>query len=934
MRQLIKRYQHLQPVKMDDRDTKQQLPIHLVLGSGEYARIKTSTKPLVGKENEPIAEKTKLGWFIMSPGVEFDKSTMLLTQTSQADFEKLCRLDVLGIADSSEHDQTTVYKDFKENLTRDSTGWYEANLPWKPNHPPLPTNESGSRRRLDNLIKRLKRKNIYKQYDEIIQDQLEKGIVEPAPPKVSGKEFYIPHKGVEKQMAETTKLRIVYDASAKESNSQPSLNDCLNPGPPLQNLLWDILVRSRFHPVLLTGDIEKAFLQVRVKKEERDALRFHWRAPGSDVTSVYRFTRALFGLTCSPFLLGGVLNEHLKSWEERHPELVKEIRGGLYVDDLMIGGDDVKDVSENKTKAIEVFEDGTFHLHKWHSNVKSLEESERLVPELTSNDDETTFAKDQLGTSLPNAKLLGLSWDKVKDTLSVIMGKEATATTKRGALSHLAKVYDTLGLASPTTLTGKLLFRKMCEANIPWDGEFPEELQKPWRDRYENLPERLEVPRTLTPFHQPMMSLDLHAFGDASKNGLAAVVYAVVKQESGTTQGLVCSKSRVAKKNLTIPRLELVAGHMAANLVTNVKNAIRTEKVASVHCWLDSTVALYWINGQGEFRQFVANRVKKIHEHKAITWHHVPTDKNPADVGSRGGNVSDNELWRRGPTWLSDQTEWPEDVVITTSPEAEREIKYEQMAKVFTTVSDKAGEVIDEFMEKYDLRKTLRICAWIQRFVKNSRKHQASDRDVGPLKTTEVKNAEMWWIKRAQQEAQTSDGFETIKRELNLQENETKVLECCGRIQGEYPVYLPQSHAFTWKIVEQAHLATLHGGVGMTMARIRERFWIPKLPSLVKRVRSKCHGCVRFRTQAYSRPPPGNLPLSRTKGSTPFQVLGVDFAGPIRYQAKARTEKKAYLVLYGCSLTRAIHLDLLRSLQLGEFLQSLREFIARRGCQT
>ena len=204
--QLIKRYQHLQPVKMDDRDTKQQLPIHLVLGSGEYARIKTSTKPLVGKENERIAEKTKLGWFIMSPGVEFDKSTMLLTQTSQADFEKLCRLDVLGIADSSEHDQTTVYEDFKENLTRDSTGWYEANLPWKPNHPPLPTNESGSRRRLDNLIKRLKRKDIYKQYDEIIQDQLDKGIVEPAPPKVSGKEFYIPHKGVEKQTAETKSL--------------------------------------------------------------------------------------------------------------------------------------------------------------------------------------------------------------------------------------------------------------------------------------------------------------------------------------------------------------------------------------------------------------------------------------------------------------------------------------------------------------------------------------------------------------------------------------------------------------------------------------------------------------------------------------------------------------------------------------------------------
>lgn len=75
--------------------------------------------------------------------------------------------------------------------------------------------------------------------------------------------------------AESTKLRIVYDASARESNNQPPLNDCLNPGPPLQNRLWDILVRSRFYPVLLTGDLKKAFLQIRIKEEERDALRFH-----------------------------------------------------------------------------------------------------------------------------------------------------------------------------------------------------------------------------------------------------------------------------------------------------------------------------------------------------------------------------------------------------------------------------------------------------------------------------------------------------------------------------------------------------------------------------------------------------------------------------------------------------------------------------------
>lgn len=85
---------------------------------------------------------------------------MLLTQASQADFKKLCRLDVLGLADTSEHDEAMVYEEFKENLKRDPTGWYEANLPWKPNHPSLPSNEAGSRQRLNNLVKRLERNDM------------------------------------------------------------------------------------------------------------------------------------------------------------------------------------------------------------------------------------------------------------------------------------------------------------------------------------------------------------------------------------------------------------------------------------------------------------------------------------------------------------------------------------------------------------------------------------------------------------------------------------------------------------------------------------------------------------------------------------------------------------------------------------------------------
>ena len=131
---------------------------------------------------------------------------------------------------------------------------------------------------------------------------------------------------------------------------------------------------------------------------------------------------------------------------------------------------------------------------------------------------------------------------------------------------------------------------------------------------------------------------------------------------------------------------------------------------------------------------------------------------------------------------------------------------------------------------------------------------------------------------------------------------------------GEYPVYLPDTHPFTTQVVRQAHISTLHGGIGFTMAKVRECFWVPRLRRLTKRIRGSCHRCRRFQAKAYQEPPPGNLPTTRTQGTTPFQVLGVDFAGPIMYAPQSKKESKAYLVMYSCSLTRAVHLDLVKSL--------------------
>ena len=260
----------------------------------------------------------------------------------------------------------------------------------------------------------------------------------------------------------------------------------------------------------------------------------------------------------------------------------------------------------------------------------------------------------------------------------------------------------------------------------------------------------------------------------------------MVKQEQGTTQRLVCAKSRLAKRNLTIPRLELVASHMAVNLAANVRTVLDTVPVA-VHCWSDSTVALYWIHGQGEYRQFVANRVRKINQHVNVQWHHVPTADNPADLGSCGGSVVNAEQWKKGPKWLSDPLQWPPDKTLEASAESKAEAKITR--KIFITAMP-VHDSLDQLLDKYELWKVLRVGAWMRRFIQNC-KLATGNRESGPLTTAETETQIKWWIKRAQRDARNNAHFEEDQLHLNLQLNDQRVLECRGRLEGEYPIYLP-----------------------------------------------------------------------------------------------------------------------------------------------
>ena len=577
---IVERYTHLKRVEMDDSDTKTMLPVHLILGASEFAKIKTTQAPRVGSPGEPVAEMTRFGWTIMFPGKEPDLTKILLTQTSQVDYEKLCQLDELG-------DQEQVHLEFKEQLTRSPEGWYETGLTWRGNHPPLPNNEAGSLKRLESTIRKLEKNRILEKYDAIIKDQLDEGIVERVTGPPVGVEFYIPHKAVVREAAESTKLRIVYNVSAQASEKAPSLNECLHAGPPLQNKLWTVLVRARFHPVALTGDIKQAFLQVRIREEDRDAMRFHWITDlQSRRVETLRFTRALFGLAPSPFLLGGVIKQHLETCRAEFPDLVRQIEKSLYVDDLISGGPTVQAAGEVKAGATNVFGQASFKLHKWHSNVPEVESPSESL----SGD--TTFAKEQLGAPQEGGgSILGLSWNKRQDTIEVKFPTDSAQVTKRGILAKIARVYDPLGLVAPMTLSGKLLYRDACELKVAWDAQLPGQLATKWSRWEAQLPVSVSVPRAIPQHREEISNIALHCFGDASGQGVSAAVYGVISQPSGDSVGLIAAKARLAKQGLTIPRLKLVSGHMATNLIVNVKEALEGFPVGEMFCWLDSSVA-------------------------------------------------------------------------------------------------------------------------------------------------------------------------------------------------------------------------------------------------------------------------------------------------------------------------------------------------------
>ncbi|XP_050293849.1 uncharacterized protein LOC126734318 [Anthonomus grandis grandis] len=439
----------------------------------------------------------------------------------------------------------------------------------------------------------------------------------------------------------------------------------------------------------------------------------------------------------------------------------------------------------------------------------------------------------------------------------------------------------------------------------------------------------LKIPR-LTLCGNPI-ELQLHGFSDAAEPGLGACVYLCSKDSLGNfSSKLLCAKTRVSPlKELTIPRLELCAALLLAKLAKTV--------LASIPSTLDSKN--YWSQIQS---------ITNIDE-----WRYNRTADNPADLLTRGIpplSLLNSTLWFHGPPWLTED-EWPNDIVDLSNidtPELRNVTSFHVSIEKHTNID--LLTLIDKFS---NLTKLVRTFAFVLRFKNILKLKSKSDFFNRELSTLEIENSSNTLVSLVQ--ASTfSEEFKALKNN-NKVSNKSKLLTLSpffdhtlnlirvgGRLQQsnyeyqkKHPIVLPPKHRLSLLIAHSEHIKLLHAGPQLTLASLRERFWPINGRNLIKKVYHDCLTCFRFVAKS-TKYLMGNLPKTRITPSRPFSVSGVDYAGPFSLRdRKGRNFRtnKAYIALFVCFATKAIHLELVSDLTSECFLAALDRFMSRRANQ-
>ena len=901
-------YEIIKSAKLDiPHDGEPHREVDILIGADVAGKLLTGgIKQL---DNGLVAIETRLGWTVSGKHPNATRgelaSAHLSLHTSNLTIEDLWKLDVLGIMDPIEtHHKEKLASEtlnrFQETIEILADGRYQVELPWKEDHCQLADNRELAKKRSGNMYRKLGIEGRLDQYQNIFNNWEEEEIIEKVPEEeLELLSYYLPHRPVYKEESLTTKVRPVFDASA-HGKGEVSLNDCLEKGPNMIELIPDVLDRFRSGPVGVVSDIEKAFLQVQISPPHRDYLRFF----GSPEGTVYRHRRVVFGVTSSPFLLAAVINLHLRQAAPEFNAIAELLLRSFYVDNCVTSVHSEAELDEFVEKSTEIMAAARLNLRGWESNIKISPSSDRSVP------------------------VLGMSWSLQRDTLRCNLGLEflleEVPTTKRLALSIAQRIFDPVGFTCPATLIPKILMQELWALKIRWDDPIPEAHNKRFEAWCRQLTflNAIEVPR----FFGRKEGLEYHVFVDASAQAYAACIFARSVNAETSKVVLVRAKTRVAPtKGATIPRLELMACCIGARLAAEVQRSLKLAR-EDFHYWSDSTVALWWLRREGPWAVFVSNRVREI---RGLTdtgaWRHVPGILNPADLPSRGCTPMKlyESRWWEGPTWLAQPPEcWPKEDPETRPDEVDRERRKETMSLLVPPPEEEPWYL--RHFSKYP--RIIRLVAWVFRFTHNAK----GGGSRGELTIEEIDLAEKGLFRSIQEStvAYWPQREHLVQGQDGLYRQKTPIV-ARGPEDDEdflYPIVLPGEHPLTSRLVEHLHQTNCHAGPGMLAGIVRQKYWILGARKLVRKICSSCGRCRRFRAKALDAPRP-RLPADRVRDSSVFEVTGIDFAGPLHL----KEGNKVWIVIFTCAFYRAVHLELATGMSVEVFVLALKRFIARRG---
>lgn len=910
-----------------------------------------------GPPGLPIAQNTQLGWILSGRVTTSVTPTMVrcnhVHQVEEADL--LTRFWELEAEPSSTNlrpplseEEEKCEKIFTSTTQRDSSGRYIVRLPFKDEDPKCKYGHSKqiATRQFYNLEKRLSTQPTLKvQYSEVMTEYIDLGHMEIIPKDQidNPHAVYLPHHAVIRNDKDTTKLRVVFNASCKGINGA-SLNDDLLKGPALQDDLRHLLMRWRSYPICLVADIVKMYRQIKVADPDTDFQRLVWRENPDDELQHLRLSRVTFGTASAPYLAVRALQQIAHDDGDTFPQAAKRVLEEFYMDDLMSGCSSVSEGVEIYKEMNTLLQGGGFELQKWSSNNEELLNQLR-VGEVKSDADLKLKTDDVI-------KILGLTWNRQSDEFFYVVKLQPLSPpiTKRKMISEISRLFDPLGWLSPVIITAKIFIQKLWLTGIEWDDEVPFALLNEWLQYRSNLNQlaSFRLPRWINT-HTEDQVRELHGFCDASQEAYAAVVYLRVVDRHGTVHvALITAKTKVAPiKQISVPRLELCGAVLLTRLLVEVCNVMTIEKI-KIHAWTDSSIVLAWLRGQpNRWKTFVANRVSEIITSLGPNqWSHVLTKENPADGASRGSNNPDEELWLQGPTWLKEKfINYKRGKVDDT--QLEERVKtgcfhaYGNHDKLETASTD----IISRFSS---LRRLIRVVARCKRFANRCRKEKIEN--TAWCTSLDLEESLKTCI-RLTQKTSFHDELEDLKKtkdvkkkskltSLNPMIDEAGILRVGGRLElapisstMKHPIILPRNSHFTQLVIADSHERTLHGGPQLMLNYLRSKYWIIGAKDLVKLFVRKCVTCVRYSARMRHQLM-GQLPTARSTICRPFFKSGVDYAGPINIRTshgRGHKSFKGYICLFICMSTRAIHLEAVSDLSANGFLAAFKRFVARRG---